>query len=67
MTAPDRTEPGAGQGDVADLPTRLRAVWDGSTAYDMCHEAAAEIERLTAERDRWRAQAEHTTPGKGRA
>ena len=31
------------------IQARLRAVWDGSSSYDMCHEAADEIDRLRAE------------------
>ena len=34
------------------IQARLRAVWDGSSSYDMCHEAADELDRLRAERPR---------------
>jgi hypothetical protein len=69
----DRNARVTDRNETADLATRLRAVWDGSTAFDVCHEAADEIDRLTADvefmtvsRDFWRAQAEQTYPGKGR-
>jgi hypothetical protein len=62
----DRNARVTDRNETTDLATRLRAVWDGSTAFDVCHEAADEIDRLTADRDYWRAQAEQTYPGKGR-